>query len=79
MSQLIHAVRVLLIACTTGVIGPGSSGGISGARAMRETREERGRKQLWLLFFFSLPSRVSRFTHCPKTHLSAACCADYII
>ena len=44
MSQLNQAVRVLLIACTTGVIGPGRSGGFSGARAMRETREGRGRK-----------------------------------
>ena len=44
MSQLIHAVSVLLIACTTGVIGPGRSGGISSARAMRETCEERGSK-----------------------------------
>ena len=44
MSQLIHAVSVLLIACTTGVIGTGRSGGISSPRAMRETCEERGRK-----------------------------------
>ena len=41
MSQLIHAVSVLLIACTTGVIGPGRSGGFPGAHDAPDTRGER--------------------------------------
>ena len=59
MSQLIHAVRVLLIACTTGVIGPGAQVELP-ARARCARHERRGEESSYgYCFSFRFP-RVSR-------------------
>ena len=52
MSQLIHAVSVLLIACTTGVIGTGRSGGISSPRDARDMRGEGKEVVIVIVFLF---------------------------